>query len=93
MLAGGNANLAVASAAACTAPDGVICATTRGRYRLTDTRFCRIEDVVVAHIYPYIGILTHDLPALRESAVEYFPSFWQEIISPSMDSYCISRHM
>jgi len=30
----------------------------------------------VAHIYPCIGILTHDFPALRESAVEYFPSFW-----------------
>ena len=36
----------------------------------------RIEGVVVAHIYPCIGILTHDLPALRKSAVEYFPSFW-----------------
>jgi hypothetical protein len=33
---------------------------------------CRIEGVVVAHIYPYIGILTHDLSALPESAVEYF---------------------
>jgi hypothetical protein len=36
----------------------------------------RIEGVVVAHIYPCIGILTHDLSALREPAVEYFPSFW-----------------
>jgi hypothetical protein len=26
------------------------------------TLFCRIEGVVVAHIYPFIGILTHDLP-------------------------------
>jgi predicted nucleic acid-binding protein len=26
---------------------------------------CRIEGVVVAHIYPRIGILTHDFPALR----------------------------
>jgi hypothetical protein len=38
----------------------------------------------VAHIYPCIGILTHDLPALRKSAVEYFPSFWQEIRSPNI---------
>ena len=36
----------------------------------------RIAGVVVAHIYPCIGILTHDFPALWESAVEYFPSFW-----------------
>ena len=36
---------------------------------------CRIEGVVMAYIYPYIGILTHDLPALRKSAVEYFASF------------------
>jgi hypothetical protein len=35
----------------------------------------RIEGVVVAHIYPCIGILTHDLPALREPAVEYLLSF------------------
>jgi hypothetical protein len=34
-----------------------------------------IEGIVVAHIYPCIGILAHDLPALRKSAVEYFPSF------------------
>jgi hypothetical protein len=27
---------------------------------------CRIAGVVVAHIYPGIGILTHDFPALRE---------------------------
>jgi hypothetical protein len=39
-------------------------------------RTCRIEGVVVAHIYPCIGILAHDLPAMRKSAVEYFPSFW-----------------
>jgi hypothetical protein len=37
---------------------------------------CRIERVAVAHIYSCIGILTHDLPALREPAVEYFLSFW-----------------
>jgi hypothetical protein len=36
----------------------------------------RNEGVVMAHIYPCIGILTHGLPALRNSAVEYFPSFW-----------------
>jgi hypothetical protein len=36
----------------------------------------RVEGVVVAHIYPRIGILTHDLSALRKSTVEYFPSFW-----------------
>lgn len=60
MLAGGNANLAVASAAACTAPDGVICATTRGRHRLTDTRFCRIEDVAYARIYTRPCIIYHD---------------------------------
>ena len=35
----------------------------------------------MAHIYPYIGMLTHDLPALREPAIEYFLSFWQEIRS------------
>jgi hypothetical protein len=35
----------------------------------------RVEGVVVAHIYPRIGILTHDLSALRKSTVEYFPSF------------------
>jgi len=35
----------------------------------------RIEGFVVAHVYPCIGILTHDLPALRRAAVEYFPSF------------------
>jgi hypothetical protein len=45
-------------------------------------RTYRIEGVVVAHIYPCIGILTHDLPALRESAVEYFPLFRWEIRSP-----------
>jgi len=38
-------------------------------------RICRIEGVVVAHIYPCIGILTHDLLALQEPAVEYFLSF------------------
>jgi hypothetical protein len=32
----------------------------------------QIAGVVVAHIYPCIGILTHDFPAFRESAVEYF---------------------
>jgi len=37
----------------------------------------------MAHIYPCIGILTHDLRALREPAVEYFLSFWQEIRSPN----------
>jgi 2-polyprenyl-6-methoxyphenol hydroxylase-like FAD-dependent oxidoreductase len=41
-----------------------------------DGRICRIAGVVVAHIYPCIGILTHDLPALWEPAVEYFLSFW-----------------
>ena len=30
---------------------------------------------------------THDLPALPESAVEYFPSFWQEIRSPIICGY------
>ena len=35
----------------------------------------RIEGVVVAHTYPCIGILTHDLPALRDFPMEYFPSF------------------
>ena len=35
----------------------------------------------MAHIYPCIGMLTHDLPALREPAIEYFLSFWQEIRS------------
>jgi len=29
----------------------------------------------MAHIYPCIGILTHDLSALLKSTVEYFPSF------------------
>src|SRR5262249_10190343 len=36
-------------------------------------RLCRIEGVVVAHIYPCIGILTYALPALWASAVESFP--------------------
>jgi hypothetical protein len=40
------------------------------------TLFCRIGGVVVAHIYPCFGILTHDLPASEELVVEYFPSFW-----------------
>ena len=50
-------------------PDGL-------RALLGALRTCRNEGVVVAHIYPCIGILTHDLPALREPAVDYFLSFW-----------------
>ena len=41
-----------------------------------DYRTCRIAGVVVAHIYPCIGMLAHDLPALREPAVEHFRSLW-----------------
>jgi hypothetical protein len=37
----------------------------------------------MAYIYLCIGILAHDLPALRKSAVKYFPSFWLEIRSPT----------
>ena len=32
----------------------------------------------MAHTYPYIGILTHVLPYLREPTLKYFLSFWQE---------------
>jgi hypothetical protein len=39
-----------------------------------DSRICRIEGVVVAHIYPCIGMIAHDL-ALREPTVKYFLSF------------------
>jgi hypothetical protein len=52
-----------------------------GGYRSSDDRICRVAGVVVAHIYPCIGILIHDLSALRKSAMEYFLSFWQEIRS------------
>jgi hypothetical protein len=48
------------------------------RYRVKGTdkvSLFRIEGVVVPYIYSCIGILTHDLLALREPAVEYSLSF------------------
>ena len=57
---------------------GVTAAMVR-RGQLTDvrvarftTRICRIEGVVVAHIYPCIGIPTHALPPCRRSPWSLF---------------------
>jgi hypothetical protein len=38
-----------------------------------NSRICRIEGVIVAHINAWIGILAHALPVLRATTVEPFP--------------------
>ena len=46
---------------------GQVVIAVRLRALLCALRTCRIEGLVVAHIYPCTGIITHDLRALRKS--------------------------